>query len=72
MTEVKMRGSVKWYNVQSGYGFIKIPGREKDIFFHAKQWHAAKFNRLPIENEAVQFTAVEGPKGTFATDIMKG
>lgn len=71
MSEVKVRGHCKWYDSQKGFGFIKVTGRDKDVFFHAKQWNAAKLGRLPIENEELLFTEKHGDKGSFAVDIQK-
>lgn len=66
-----LNGIVKWYNVAKGYGFIKVEGRDKDIFFHAKQWMASAMATLPIEGETVQFVLNEGPKGSFATQMQR-
>lgn len=29
-----LNGTVKWFNNKKGYGFIKTPENEKDIFVH--------------------------------------
>lgn len=29
-----LNGIVKWFNNKKGYGFIKTPSNEKDIFVH--------------------------------------
>lgn len=29
-----LNGTVKWFNNKKGYGFIKSPENEKDIFVH--------------------------------------
>ena len=67
----KIHGVVKWYDITKGYGFIKVEGREKDIFFHAKQWNAAALNSLPVDGEIIHFTIEEGPKGAFAKEIHR-
>lgn len=72
MANVKMCGQVKWYDKAKGYGFIKIDGREKDIFFHAKQWNPVAGASLPVEGEMLSFTLIDGPKGPYATNLERG
>lgn len=67
----RINGIVKWYDQVKGYGFIKVEGKEKDIFFHAKQWNAASLSSLPVDGETIQFTIEDGPKGEFATGIIR-
>lgn len=64
-------GNIKWYNQAKGYGFIQVTGREKDIFFHAKQWHASLIKTPPVEGEVLQFEIVDGPKGAYATKLVR-
>ena len=64
-------GVCKWYNTTKGYGFIKVEGREKDIFFHAKQWNITAPGSPPVEGERLYFVIVDGPKGAYATDINR-
>ncbi|HET9285715.1 MAG TPA: cold shock domain-containing protein [Candidatus Angelobacter sp.] len=71
MSDVKIKSKVKWFDQIKGFGFLKVEGRDKDVFFHAKQWNAAKLGRLPIEGEDILFTEKSGEKGLFATDIQK-
>lgn len=66
-----LSGKVKWYNADKGYGFIQVDGREKDIFFHAKQWNSSGITGLPIEGELLNFVVDQGPKGDFATTISR-
>lgn len=68
---MKAQGTIKWYNSSKGYGFIKVDGRDKDIFFHAKQWNAMGTTALPVEGETMAFTVVAGPKGDFATELER-
>lgn len=70
MSEV-INGLIKWYDGKKGYGFIKVDGRDKDVFFHAKQWNLVS-KLPPVDNEPVTFTLVDGPKGAYATNINKG
>lgn len=70
-TNTKLKGQIKWYNSTKGYGFIKVEGREKDIFFHAKAWNLLGITVLPTEGETLAFTLVEGPKGAFATELER-
>lgn len=39
-------GSVKWYNLQKGYGFIVPDNSSKDIFVHATQLERIGLNSI--------------------------
>lgn len=52
-----------------GFGFIKMEGSDKDLFFHATKFNG-DFNSLK-EGDAVSFDIEEGDKGQFATNISK-
>lgn len=53
-----------------GFGFIKIEGAEKDLFFHSNELTNVKFEDLR-EGDKVQFEIGEGPKGPNATKVTK-
>lgn len=53
-----------------GFGFIKIEGQEKDLFFHSKDMVDTNFDDLR-EGDKVSFEIGEGPKGAFATNVKK-
>jgi CspA family cold shock protein len=53
-----------------GFGFIKVEGREKDLFFHSKELVNAEFDSLR-EGDTVSFEVGEGEKGPFASKVTK-
>ena len=71
MSDAQVRGSVKWYNQSKGYGFITVDGQVKDVFFHAKEWNTVASGSVPVEGEALTFNIAQGPKGPYATNILR-
>jgi CspA family cold shock protein len=62
-------GVVKFFKVQSGYGFINPQNGEPDVFFHAAD--LANFSQ-PIPGHRVSFTLVrdaKNPNRVRASDI---
>ena len=53
-----------------GFGFIKIDGQEKDLFFHSNELVNEKFDNLR-EGDKVTFEVAEGPKGPNATQVTR-
>ncbi len=64
-------GTVKWFNDEKGFGFIKGTG-EKDIFVHKKQLISSGILRPLQEGEPVRFTAKDGPKGRSVVSVILG
>lgn len=64
-----MKGTVKWFNNQKGYGFISDENG-KDIFVHYSGLNTEGFKSLD-EGAAVEFDVVEGAKGPQATNVTK-
>lgn len=64
-----MRGKVKSFNNEKGYGFIAV-NNGKDVFFHYSQLVMEGYKT--IENDtAVEFDLVETERGLQAHNIRK-
>lgn len=64
-----VKGTVKWFNDQKGYGFITAE-TGKDIFVHFSAIQGKGFKTLN-EGEQVEFEINRGPKGEQATNVTK-
>ena len=53
-----------------GFGFIKVAGQEKDIFFHSNELVGVSFDALH-EGDKMTFDIAESPKGPNATKVSK-
>ena len=70
LTEVcTMKGTVKWFNNQKGYGFISDESGN-DVFVHYSGLNMEGFKSLD-EGQAVEFDVVNGEKGPQATNVTK-
>ncbi len=56
--------------MDKGYGFIKVEGQEKDLFFHSNELQNASFDDLQ-EGDNVEFEVTEGEKGPQAVNVSK-
>ena len=63
------KGTVRWFNNQKGYGFIKDEN-ENDIFVHFSGLNMEGFKTLS-EGEEVEFDVVETEKGPQAVNVTK-
>ncbi|MCR5742253.1 MAG: cold shock domain-containing protein [Lachnospiraceae bacterium] len=64
-----MKGTVKWFNAQKGYGFITDESG-KDIFVHFSGLNMDGYKTID-EGQAVEFDVIDGPKGPQATNVVK-
>ena len=64
-----MKGTVKWFNSQKGYGFIS---REDggDVFVHYSGLNMEGYRTLD-EGQVVEFDILDGPKGQQAANVVK-
>jgi CspA family cold shock protein len=66
----KMRGVVKWFSNEKGYGFITPEDSVGDIFVHYSAIQGSGYRSLD-EGVKVEFEVVEGPKGKQASTVTK-
>ena len=64
-----MKGTVKWFNNQKGYGFISDESG-KDVFVHYSGLNMESFKSLE-EGQEVEFDVTEGAKGPQAVNVTK-
>ena len=64
-----MKGTVKWFNNEKGYGFI-VKDEYDDIFVHYSAININGYRTL-AEGELVDFELVKGDKGLQATNVEK-
>ena len=64
-----VKGTVKWFNNQKGYGFI-TPESGSDVFVHHSAIQGDGYKSL-TDGQAVEFEITNGPKGEQATNVVK-
>ena len=62
-------GTVKWFNGQKGYGFIRDESG-KDIFVHYSDLNMVGYKALD-EGQPVEYEIKEGTKGPQAVKVTK-
>ncbi|AKL10994.1 Cold shock-like protein CspJ [Phytobacter ursingii] len=65
----KTTGNVKWFNPEKGFGFITPKDGSKDVFVHFSAIQSNEFKTLE-ENQEVEFSVENGPKGLSAINVV--
>ena len=65
-----MKGKVKWFNDQKGYGFITPEDGSADVFVHHTSIQGSGFKTL-AENQTVEFEVTQSDKGPKAANVVK-
>ncbi|EFF64038.1 MULTISPECIES: cold-shock protein [Turicibacter] len=63
-----MKGTVKWFNEEKGFGFITAENGS-DVFVHFSAIKADGFKRLE-EGQKVTFETAEGQRGLQAQNVV--
>lgn len=66
--EQRMRGVVKWFSADKGYGFI-TPEDGPDVFVHYTAIQTNGYRKLEA-GEQVEFEIIDGPKGKQASQVV--
>ncbi|MFD0620039.1 MULTISPECIES: cold shock domain-containing protein [Paenibacillus] len=64
-----MKGTVKWFNAEKGYGFIQVEGGD-DVFVHFSAIQGEGFKTLE-EGQSVEFEITQGNRGPQAASVTK-
>lgn len=64
-----MKGKVKWFNADKGYGFI-VTEEGKEVFVHFSAIIAEGYKTLN-EGDNVTLEVVDGDRGPLAKDVQK-
>jgi len=66
----EMRGTVKWYSAEKGFGFVSPDGGGRDVFVHATALERSGLTPL-AEGQAVVMKVVQGKKGPEAATLTR-
>jgi CspA family cold shock protein len=66
-----VRGKVKWFSVEKGFGFIEPEDGSDDVFVHANSVDSLGMNEGLNEGEVLEFDVERTPKGLNAENVQR-
>ena len=66
---MRIKGTVKWFNEEKGFGFITRDDGGKDVFCHHSAIQGTGRKSL-AEGAKVEFDVVQGQKGPAAENVV--
>ena len=66
----RMRGVVKWFSAEKGYGFISREDEGGDVFVHYSAVLTDGYRTLE-QGDTVEFEITQGQKGPQASNVIK-
>jgi len=64
------KGTVKWFNVDKGFGFITPEEGGKDLFVHNSEIKSDGGHATLSEGQAVEYEIGQGQKGPCANNVV--
>ena len=64
-----MKGKVKWFNAEKGFGFITVEDGN-DVFVHYSSIQQDGYKAL-VEGDDVEFDLKDSDRGSQATNVVK-
>jgi CspA family cold shock protein len=68
---MSVAGSVKFFNSDKGYGFIKRDDGQKDVFLHARDLRRSDIHDEVSENDHLTFEIEDKGQGPRAINISR-
>lgn len=68
LTQQSFIGTVQWYSMRKGYGFVSITGQEEDIFLHHSEMTRALQDKIKVGSK-IEFDIKQGARGPLAINI---